>query len=206
MKHQRKLWKGATPSLPSRPAAVESVRGPAKTGALEHKQFSKASSGRPARQRLCAGQQDAHSPFLLAHPPLTKGSLGLALKEAQALPSFPLSFLPPPEHPTGYRWSPGTSQSPSLSLGAPEATHYWSGLSVGQSSCLRTFLELGEPLYRLTPGYARSPRPSSRGHASCCQYRTRTSICSQGAREDCRFPSSPAPWAQFRGTLDFSIW
>lgn len=102
MKHQRKLWKGATPSLPSRPAAVESVRGPAKTGALEHKQFSKASSGRPAGQRLCAGQQDAHSPFLLAHPPLTKGSLGLALKEAQAPPSFPLSFLPPPP-PTSHR-------------------------------------------------------------------------------------------------------
>lgn len=159
MKHQRKLWKGATPSLPSRPAAVESVRGPAKTGALEHKQFSKASSGRPAQQCLCAGQQDAHSPFLLAHPQLTKGSLGLALKEAQALPSFPLSFLPPPEHPTGYRWSPGTSQSPSLSLGAPEATHYWSGLSRGTE-----LLSLDLPRIRRTSVQVDTrlrPQPSS---------------------------------------------
>lgn len=206
MKHQRKLWKGATPSLPSRPAAVESVRGPAKTGALEHKQFSKASSGRPARQRLCAGQQDAHSPFLLAHPQLTKGSLGLALKEAQAPPSFPLSFLPPPNIPQATGGPQAPHRAPHCHLGLQRPPTTGLAFPVGQSSCPWTFPELGEPLYRLTPGYARSPRPSSRGHASHCQYRTRTSICSQGAREDCRFPSSPASWAQFRGTLDFSIW
>lgn len=127
------------------------------------------------------------------------------LKEAQT-PSFfsVCPILPPPYIPQATSGSQ-TSYGAPCPLGLQRPPPSWLGLSMGRSSSPGTFLELGEHLCKLRPGQACSSRPSSRGRASRCQAEA-TSVCSQGAREDCWLLSSPASWAEFCGTSDFFIW
>lgn len=125
----------------------------------------------------------------------------MTLKKAQSPVPLFLSLSPPP-------WvsqAPGRHTEPFFSLGAAEAIcllvrllHRTEFSSLDLCGLGRTSVQVDARLgLQLSPIFQR---------AQHCQRGTTASVCSRGAREDGWFPSFPALWAEFRGTLDFHIW
>lgn len=72
----------------------------------------------------------------------------MTLKKAQSPVPLFLSLSPP----HGSHRLPDAIQSPSSPLGLQRPSAYWSGFSIGQNSHPWTFVDLGEHLFKSTPG------------------------------------------------------
>lgn len=111
-----------------------------------------------------------------------------ALKKAQVHPLFSV-FSASPIHFTGYQWPPDTLQSP-LSLWATEVTSLlvwpFHGTELLSRDCPRIRGTSVQVRHWVRPvALAFFLRVYFTLHYQC---RTRASICSQGAREECWFP------------------
>lgn len=216
LNHQRRLWKGVTfpssPILPHAPSSPASCRGACKRSIQNQSigaqaLFVKATLVRREAVRVAFLPLQmgcprvlpwlVHRRFLYKQP----WPAPMASKEAQSPAPLFLSLLPPP----CVSQAPGHRTEPFFSLGAAEATcllvrplHRTEFSSLDLCGLGRTSVQVNARLgLQLSPIFQR---------AQHCQRGTTASVCSRGAREDGWFPSSPALWAEFRGTLNFHIW
>lgn len=143
-----------SPTLPHAPSSPASCRGEYKRSSQNQSMraealFVKATLVRREAVRVAflPGRWDAHESF---HDSRIS-NLGLHLwprrKHKAPFLFFCLYCLPHGSHRL-----PDTVQSPSSPLGLQRPPAYWFGLSIGQNSRPWTFVDLGEHLFKSTPG------------------------------------------------------
>lgn len=143
-------------TLPHAPSSPASCRGEHKRSSQNQSiraqaLFAKASLVRREAVRVAFLRGQMGCPRVLpwlVHPRFLRKQpwpTPMASKEAQSPVPLFLSLLPPP-------WVSQAPRHRTEPLGLQRPPAYWSGLSVGQNSCPWTFVDLGEHLFKSTPG------------------------------------------------------